>query len=158
MSVLDFLRFNLVRFLLPLEYLVAKTERQQISWETTKIMVMLIRSVKWCYGSSPLQREAGLWRNKITVKSNGGEKEKLGMDFDGMMKVANYGWFGEGRIDWNTWTFSLSTSEQMLFNNNALFQSFTARWLQVKGVKKLYLALDGLRTLLQITSSTTESY
>jgi hypothetical protein len=22
------------------------------------------------------------------------------MDFKGMMKVANYGWFGEGRIDW----------------------------------------------------------
>ncbi|KAF8534805.1 hypothetical protein BDD12DRAFT_895038 [Trichophaea hybrida] len=136
MSVLDFLRFNLVRFLLPLEYLVANTERQQISWETTKIMVMLIRSAKWCYRASPLQREAGLWRKKITDKSNGGEKEKLGMDFEGMMKVANYGWFGEGRIDWNTWTFTPSTSEQMLFNNNALFQSFTARWLQVKGAKE----------------------
>ncbi|KAF8525023.1 hypothetical protein BDD12DRAFT_870892 [Trichophaea hybrida] len=127
MSVLDFLRFNLVRFLLPLEYLVANTERQQISWETTKIMVMLIRSAKWCYRASPLQREAGLWRKKITDKSNGGEKEKLGMDFEGMMK--------------------------MLFNNNALFQSFTARWLQVKGAKEVYLALDGLRSLLQRTAS-----
>ncbi|KAF8534656.1 hypothetical protein BDD12DRAFT_859300 [Trichophaea hybrida] len=120
MSVLDFLRFNLVRFLLPLEYLVAKTERQQISWETTKIMVMLIRSAKWCFRASPLQREAGLWRKKITVKSNGEEKEKLGMDFEGMMKVANYGWFGEGRIDWNTWTFTPSTSEQITSSHTGI--------------------------------------
>ncbi|KAF8534327.1 hypothetical protein BDD12DRAFT_860927 [Trichophaea hybrida] len=153
MSVLDFLRFNLVRFLLPLEYLVAKSEGQEIGWETTKIMVMLIRSAKWCYRASPLQREAGLWRKKITVKSNGEEKEKLGMDFEGMMKVANYGWFGEGRIDWNTWTFTPSTSERMLFNNNALFQSFTARWPQVKSAREVYLALDSLRSPLQKTSS-----
>ncbi|KAF8534216.1 hypothetical protein BDD12DRAFT_809543 [Trichophaea hybrida] len=103
--------------------------------------------------SISLQREAGLWRKKITVKSNGEEKEKLGMDFEGMMKVANYGWFGEGRIDWNTWTFTPSTSERMLFNNNALFQSFTARWPQVKSAREVYLALDSLRSPLQKTSS-----
>ncbi|KAF8532327.1 hypothetical protein BDD12DRAFT_810770 [Trichophaea hybrida] len=92
-----------------------------------------------------------VWYAKF--KSNGGEQEKLGMDFEGMMKVENYGWFGGGCIDWNTWTFTPSTSEQMVFNNDALFQSFTAWWPQVKSARQVYLALDILRSPLHRTSS-----
>ncbi|KAF8533345.1 hypothetical protein BDD12DRAFT_899492 [Trichophaea hybrida] len=153
MSVLDLLHLNLVRFLLPLEYLVANTERQQMSWETTKIMVMLIRSATLCYQASSLQRDAGLRNKNITDKSKGGEKETLGMDFEEMMKVANYGRFGEGRINWNNWAFTPSTSEQMLFNNNTPFQSLTAQELQVKGAKGVYLVHDGVQSLLQKTAS-----
>ncbi|KAF8534842.1 hypothetical protein BDD12DRAFT_858376, partial [Trichophaea hybrida] len=40
-----------------------------------------------------------------------------------------------------------------VFNNNALFQSFTARWPQVKCATEVYLALDSLRSPLQRTSS-----
>ena len=127
-----FLRYNANKYLYAIERILASTPGGSISYEHCKVISMLLESVKYCYDTSPLSREAGLWRDRYQVHNTGPFLQ--GMGLIQTVETSGYGWFLP-KIDWEQLIFSPELTKEIRYNDTALYDTYRKRWAAVKNIK-----------------------
>ena len=70
--VFEFLQYNCLWFILPFEMILRSTASgQHVSWEQTKVMVMLLRCLPSSFNTALLQDKSALWKSEVTDTSTG---------------------------------------------------------------------------------------
>ena len=59
-DVATFLEYNILRYVVLFEMIVGSTDRNHVPWESTKMMVMLLRCLRSAVGSGLLQDQPEL--------------------------------------------------------------------------------------------------
>ena len=90
-SYTTFLQYNANKFLYATERALASAPDGSLSYERAKVITMLLESAKYCYDTSPLAREAGLWRDRYQVHSAGRHIQGIGLKRT--IEESGYGWF-----------------------------------------------------------------
>ena len=111
--MLKFFRKNINRATTAFEYIYKLREKHFIDWEYTKLIIMLLRFLKFIYSSHLLRDEFALWWDR-RVRPNGKIYEDLG--FSTTIPRYGYGWFMD-KINWERYTFKADIAERTLFSN-----------------------------------------
>ena len=146
-NVFEFLQYNCLRFILPFETISRSTASgQHVSWEQTKLMVMLLRCLPSSFDSALLRDKYALWKSQVTDASTGNQKFGLGMEET--LEKFGFCWLLQGRIDWQRSRFAPTIAEKFIFNDRDLLKSYKARWGRVCTVQDTYLEVERLGRLL----------
>lgn len=105
----------------------AREERNRISWEYTKTMVMFLRCLRYCLSGYNLAREGALWWGKVEGRdeATGREVRRVGLGFVNTLIKYGYAWIETERVDWSTLTFRNEVTDRILFGNHVLKQAYT---------------------------------
>jgi hypothetical protein len=142
-SYITFLCYSANKFIYAIEWILATAPKGYVSYEHTKVLSMLLQSVKYCYDTSPLAREAGLWKDRYQVEKDGPFIQGMGLEHT--IKESGYGWFLP-KINWERLTFCPELTREVKYNDLALYDHYRKRWAAVKEVK------DDLKRIEQIGS------
>lgn len=146
-DVFDFLQYNCLRYIIPFEVIARSTISKDVPWESTKVMVMLLRCLRSAFTSGLLRDQSAIWKSVTTDRTTG--DRRVGMGFEETLEQFGFGWLLLGRVDWVHLTFDPALSESILFNDNALLKSYSARWGRVRTVKGTFLEVDQLAPVLR---------
>jgi hypothetical protein len=78
-SFATFLQYSANKYLYAIERILASTSDGSVSYEHCKVISMLLQCVKYCYDTSPLSQEAGLWRDRYQVNNAGPFIQGMGL-------------------------------------------------------------------------------
>jgi hypothetical protein len=134
-----FIRYNANKFLYAIERILASTADKSVSYEQCKVVSMLLECVKYCYDTSPLSREAGLWRDRYQAHNTGPQIQ--GMGLKQTVDKSGYGWLLP-KIDWEQLTFLPGLTKEIRYNDTALYDTYRKRWATVKDVKDAWKRLE----------------
>jgi hypothetical protein len=82
--------YNANKFLFAFEWILGQARDGYVSYEHSKVLAMLLHSVKYCYDSVNLQREPGLWKDSYQPEE--GKPPVQGMGFERTLQESGYGW------------------------------------------------------------------
>ena len=112
----------------------------EVTWEQTKSMIMFLRCLRYCTGSSVLAEDSSLWTGKI--ESENGAWHGLG--FGASMKKFGYAWM-RPLMDWKQLIFKEKYSRQIRFGNFSLALQYKARWESIRNIKTNYINIEACR-------------
>jgi len=151
-DVPSFLEYNTLRYVVPFEMIARSTDRNNVPWESTKMMVMLLRCLRSAFGSGLLRDQPELWKPASIAQNTQrrtGHRQLVGMGLGDSLARYGFAWLSVGLVDWKTLTFNPTIAEYVMFNNNKLLDSYKARWKQVHSIKNCFLEVDQLAGLLE---------
>ena len=146
-DITRFMEYNILRYVVPFEMIARSSDRNGVPWESTKMMVMLLRALRSTLKASLLQNESALWKSESVQQNN--QRRHIGMGLCDSLKKYGIGWLSVGLVDWNTLTFRPTVAEHVMFNDNRLFESYKARWKHVRNIKDSILEVDQLAEILK---------
>jgi hypothetical protein len=135
---LQFIQFNMNKFLAGFEYIWSQSSRDPVSWEHSKMMIMCLRLVKFSYGSHQLKAESALWWDRREL-GNGAVREGLGLSQT--LERYGYGWSLD-KFEWKNFLFQSNVTNLTLFGNVKMGEAYRARWREVKGLKDDFLLIE----------------
>ena len=114
------------------EHVLAVSGTEFVSFEWTKIMLMLLRTLRWCYSAQDIAREGGLsWDCKSITRSDGRPAYRQGMSLMQTMESHGFGWLLP-KFDVQDWMFRDDVTSEMLFANPAIEQAYGRRWQEIQ--------------------------
>ncbi len=143
-SFLNFLHLNINKFVTGFEYVLSQTDRDFVSWEQTKMMIVFLRMMKFSFGSHRLSAESALWWDRKEWP-NGRIREGLAMSQS--VSQYGYGWFAD-KFDWDKFTLKHSIKDLTLFGNIQMAEAYHVRWREIKDIKDDVLIIEHVTGLL----------
>ena len=144
---LNFLWRSADKFATGFEVVLARCQRELITWEQTKMMAMFLRCLRFVFGGHQIQRESSLWwsRRERSVGRPPEQRVWYGLGFCNTLLRYKYCWL-EPRFDWRRLSFLPLVTDHVLFGNSMLRGQYLRRGGQVQGffdaTRQLELALD----------------
>jgi hypothetical protein len=135
------------KFATGFEIILARSRRELVTWEQTKMMAMFLRCLRFVFGGHRLERESALWwsRRERSVGQPPIQRIWYGLGFCNTLPRYKYCWL-EPRFDWNQLTFRSNITDQVLFGNGMLRGQYLRRGGQVQDFfdasRQLDLALE----------------
>ena len=125
---LRFLHQTANKFAAGFEVVHALCARELVTWEQTKVMAMFLRCLRFVLGGHLLRRESALWwsRRQRHVGEPPRLREWVGLGFCNTLPRYGYCWI-EPRLDWQRLQFLPAVTDQVLFGNDILKQSYRRR-------------------------------
>jgi hypothetical protein len=152
---LNYLWRSADKFATGFEVVLARCQRELVTWEQTKIMAMFLRCLRFVFGGHRLQRESALWwsRRERTAGQPPQRYVWHGLGFCNTLPRHGYCWI-EPRIDWNQLVFKSSITDNILFGNSMLRKQYIRRGGQVQDFFDASRQLDlAMQWLLQYSSN-----
>jgi hypothetical protein len=107
----------------------------------TSVMVIGLRSLRFCYSSSLLPRESLLYKDRWEGVRNGRIVVKEGLGMKHTMERCGFGWFLP-KFDWTRWRLKTPHAENILVGNLLMHEEYRRRWRAVKDLRDAHIRLD----------------
>lgn len=103
------------------EVVRARSRREMVRWEDTKMMAMFLRCLRFVLGGYQLRRESAQWwsRGERTCGEPAKTSVWYRLGFSNSRPRYGYCWL-EPRMDWTRLQFQVEISDRVLFGNSAL--------------------------------------
>lgn len=140
---LNYLWRSADKFATGFEVIRARSRRDLVRWEETKMMAMFLRCLRFVFGGYELRRESALWwgRRERTFGEPEQTRVWYGLGFSNTLARYGYCWL-EPRMDWGRLQFRLEISDQVLFGNRTLQGQYMRRGQHVQGFLDLTQRLE----------------
>ncbi|KIV98358.1 uncharacterized protein PV09_09804 [Verruconis gallopava] len=144
---LDYLWRRADKFATGFEIVLARSNRELVTWEQTKMMAMFLRCLRFVFGGHMLERESALWWSRSEREATEGRERRVwyGLGFRNTLKRYGYCWL-EPRFDWKKLQFLEEVTDQVLFGNSTLRGQYLRRGGQAReffgAARQLELAMD----------------
>jgi hypothetical protein len=127
-TYLDYLWRNVNKFAAGFEIVHARSNKELVTWEQTKIMAMFLRCLRFAFGGHSIRRESALWwsRREFTTGQPLQKRTWYGLGFCNTLARYNYCWL-EPRVDWLHLIFKLNITDHVLFGNKELRGQYLQR-------------------------------
>lgn len=122
------------------EHVLAHTAKTYCLPETI-IMVVALRALRFCYGSSILPRESLLYKDRWSVIRGGKTVVKEGLGMKNSIELSGFGWF-EPKISWETWRLAAPHGENILVGNMLMHEEYKRRWRAVKDLRDVFIRFN----------------
>lgn len=139
-DLLSFLYAQINKYCFLFEYIRAHTAKTY-SLPETVIMVIALRALRFCYGSSILERETLLFRDcwqqihgqKVLIKEGLGMKKSI--------ERCGIGWFLP-KFNWALWRLAAPHGENVLVGNMLMHEEYKRRWRAVKDLRDVFVRFN----------------
>ena len=144
---LNYLWRNADKYATGFEIVLARSNREHVTWEQTKMMAVFLRCLRFVFGGHMLERESALWwsrRDRPPTEEREG-RTWYGLGFCNTLKRYGYCWL-EPRFDWKKVQFLEEVTDRVLFGNGTLRGQYLKRGGQVRdffgAIRQLELAIE----------------
>jgi hypothetical protein len=138
---LNFLWRSADKFATGFEVVLARCQRELVTWEQTKMMAMFLRCLRFVSGGHELRRESALWWSRRERPT----RAWYGLGFCNTLPRYKYCWL-EPRINWDRLAFKSEVTDEVLFGNSVLRGQYLRRGGRVRdffdATRQLELALE----------------
>lgn len=148
---LNYLWRSADKFATGFEIVLARSNREHVTWEQTKMMAVFLRCLRFVFGGHMLERESALWwsrRDRPATEEREG-RVWYGLGFCNTLKRYGYCWL-EPRFDWKKVQFLEEVTDRVLFGNGTLRGQYLRRGGQVRdffgAARQLELAMEWIDT------------
>lgn len=145
--VLHWLRWSINKFCVGFEMVYSHHDRNFVTWEHTRIMLMFLRCLQFSYSGGLIQKVGGCWqdtRYSPDATQPDGLRRVEGLGFRRTMERYGYAWFLD-KVDWETMTFRQPHAQYMMFNNPSMQAAYHARYSQIRDVRIDFIRVDKAR-------------
>ncbi len=157
-DTLQFLRAQINKYCFLFEHTLAATAKTH-SLPEFVMMVLGLRALRFCYGSSLLPAESLLYNDKWTKKKKKKKKKneaqgdnargdnaqgdvvKEGMGMKKSIQSCGIGWFLP-KIDWGTWRLLPPHNDNMLTRNLHVHDEYKRQWRAVRDLQDVWVRLN----------------
>jgi hypothetical protein len=139
-DLLSFLSAQINKYCFLFEHILAHTA-MTYSLPETIVMVTALRALRFCYGSSLLQRESLLYKDRWEQTRNRKQAVKEGLGMRDTMERCGLGWFLP-KFDWATWRLAPPHGENILVGNMLMHEEYKRRWRAVKDLRDVYIRFN----------------
>jgi hypothetical protein len=143
-ALLRWFRWNINKFCVGFEMVYSLNDRNFVTWEHTRIMLMFLRCLPFSYSGGLLERVSGCWRDvwfRPDPTQPDGLRRCEGLGFQQNMQQSGYGWFLD-KINWEMMVFRQPAAQYMQFNNPSLQAAYHARYSQVRDVREDFIQIS----------------
>ncbi|CAG9951817.1 unnamed protein product [Clonostachys rosea f. rosea IK726] len=144
-DIVSFLRATTNRYCILFELVKAQTG-PKYSLDETAVMIIALRSLRFCYTSGLLPLERVLWSDRSTA-GQGPDRGQAPVEAEGLgigrsMKLHGFGWWRPGKFDWEVTRFHKDVLERLMDIRDVHFRMWQAKgWL----TKHPIIANPGIR-------------
>ncbi|KAF6806870.1 hypothetical protein CPLU01_15855, partial [Colletotrichum plurivorum] len=144
-----FLRATVNRYCFLYEYTKSQT-MMKFSLPETLVMATALRGLRFSYGSSLIQKESVLWKDKWTTKHkvrgpNGVltevETEKEGLNLKASIDKYGFGWWAPQKFNWAFWRFFDAVADNLAIGNSILSGEYKRQWRVVRDLRDVQVRL-----------------
>jgi hypothetical protein len=135
------------KFATGFEVVLARCQRELVTWEQTKMMAMFLRCLRFVFGAHQLQRDPALWWSRRETSAGEPPRQRAwyGLGFCNTLPRYKYCWL-EPRVDWGRLAFRSHVTDHVLFGNGMLRGQYLRRGGLVRdffgATRQLELALE----------------
>ncbi|KFZ24910.1 hypothetical protein V502_00587 [Pseudogymnoascus sp. VKM F-4520 (FW-2644)] len=122
-----------------------KTSAKTYSLPETVVMVVALRALRFCYGSSLLRRESLLYKDRWEVRRGHKVIVKEGLGMRDSMERCGLGWFLP-KFNWSTWRLAPPHGENVLVGNMLMHEEYKRRWRAVKDLRDVFIRFNQAET------------
>jgi hypothetical protein len=139
-DLLGFLYAQINKYCFLFEYIRAHTAKTY-SLPETIVMVIALRALRFCYGSSILERETLLFRD--CWQQMRGQKAfiKEGLGMKKSIERCGIGWFLP-KFNWALWRLAAPHGENVLVGNMLMHEEYKRRWRAVKDLRDVFVRFN----------------
>jgi hypothetical protein len=139
-DVLAFLSAQVNKYCFLFEHTLAHAAKVY-SLPETMVMVVALRALRFCYGSSLLQRESLLYKDRWEKRSGQQVVVKEGLGFGDTMERCGLGWFLP-KFNWATRRLAAPHGDNILVGNLLMHTEYKRRWQAVKDLRDVYVRFN----------------
>ncbi|KFY09998.1 hypothetical protein V491_07848 [Pseudogymnoascus sp. VKM F-3775] len=139
-ELLDFLYAQINKYCFLFEHILAHTAKTY-SLPETVVMVVALRALRFCYGSSLLGRESLLYKDRWEVRRGQKVIVKEGLGMHESMERCGFGWFLP-KFNWSTWRLAAPHGENVLVGNLLMHEEYKRRWRAVKDLRDVFIRFN----------------
>jgi hypothetical protein len=139
-DLLNFLSAQINKHCFLFEHVLAHTARSY-SLPETIVMVVALRALRFCYGSSLIQRESLLYKDHWEQPRGQNLVVKEGLGMQGTMERCGLGWFIP-KFNWATWRFAPPHGNNILVGNMLMHNEYKRRWRAVKDLRDVFVRFN----------------
>ncbi|OBT54137.1 hypothetical protein VE04_06765, partial [Pseudogymnoascus sp. 24MN13] len=143
-ELLNFLYVQINKYCFLFEHILAHTAKTY-SLPETVVMVVALRALRFCYGSSLLRRESLLYKDRWEVKRRQKVIVKEGLRMRESMERCGLGWFLP-KFNWSTWRLAAPHGENVLVGNLLMHEEYKRRWRAVKDLRNVFIRFNQAET------------
>ena len=132
-----FLRAQINKYCFLFEHTLAHTARTY-SLPETMVMVIALRALRFCYGSSMLCRESLLYKDRWEQRRGQDLVVKEGLGMRETLEKCGIGWFLP-KFSWATRRLAQPHGENMLVGNLLMHAEYKRRWRAVKDLRDVFV-------------------
>ena len=139
-ELFGFLRAQINKYCFLFEHTLAHTARTY-SLPETMVMVIALRALRFCYGSSMLNRESLLYKDRWDQMRERGPVVKEGLGMQETMANCGLGWFLP-KINWVTRRVAQPHGDNILVGNLLMHAEYKRRWRAVKDLRDVSIRFN----------------
>lgn len=139
-ELLAFLYGQVNKYCFLFEHVLAHTARAY-SLPETAVMVIALRALRFSYGSSLLQRESLLYKDRWEKTQGHSVVIKEGLGMKGSMERHGLGWFLP-KFNWMIWRLAPPHGENILVGNILVHEEYKRRWRAVKDLRDVFVRFN----------------
>jgi hypothetical protein len=136
-DLLSFLYAQINKYCFLFEHTRAHTARSY-SLPETMMMVVALRALRFCYGSSLLQKELLLFKDRWEVTRGASLQVREGLGMRASMERSGLGWF-LSKFNWSTRRIAPPHSDNMLVGTVLLHAEYRRKWKAVKDLRDVFV-------------------
>ncbi|KAL2172947.1 uncharacterized protein P884DRAFT_321262, partial [Thermothelomyces heterothallicus CBS 202.75] len=113
----------------------------------TVLMVIVLRGLRYCYGSNAIFKEPLLYGDQWTQREWAPpeprfvERQRTGLSMSRSIQQHSFGWWRPGLFQWEFWRFRGPITRRLLVGNLLLYTEYTRRWRAVRNVRNVQIQL-----------------
>ncbi|KAK4441882.1 hypothetical protein QBC34DRAFT_314276, partial [Podospora aff. communis PSN243] len=147
-DMMDFLKAQCNRHCFLFEHISTRTSLM-FSLAETVVMVIALRCLRYCYGSSAMYREPLLFGDEWTQKewtpqevgAGLAERRRMGLAMCRSMVQHGFGWWKPGLFQWEMWRFKSPVTRMLLVGNLLVHAQYRRRWRAVRDVQNINVSM-----------------
>jgi hypothetical protein len=139
-TLLKFLSAQINKYCFLFEHTLAHAARTY-SLPETMVMVVALRALRFCYGSSLLPAELLLYKNRWEQRRGADVVVKEGMGMQETMERCGLGWFLP-KFHWATRRLAPPHGDNMLVGNLLMHAEYKRRWQAVKDLRDVFVRFN----------------
>ncbi|PVH96290.1 hypothetical protein DM02DRAFT_687910 [Periconia macrospinosa] len=139
-ELFGFLRAQINKYCFLFEHTLAHTARTY-SLPETMVMVIALRALRFCYGSSMLYRESLLYKDRWEQRRGQGLVVKEGLGMRETLEKCGIGWFLP-KFSWPTRRLAQPHGDNMLVGNLLMHAEYKRRWRAVKDLRDVFVRFN----------------
>ncbi|CAG9952093.1 unnamed protein product [Clonostachys rosea f. rosea IK726] len=143
-DIVSFLRATTNRYCILFELVKAQTG-PKYSLDETAVMIIALRSLRFCYTSGLLPLERVLWSDRSTPARAQIEGrppvEAEGLGIGRSMKLHGFGWWRPGKFDWEVTRFHKDVLERLMVGTELLRNDYKRQWHAFQDIRDVHFRM-----------------
>jgi hypothetical protein len=139
-ELLSFLSAQINKYCFLFEHTLAHAARTY-SLPETMVMVVALRALRFCYGSSLLPAESLLYKDRWEQRRGADVVVKEGMGMQDTIERCGIGWFLP-KFNWATRRLAPPHGENLLVGNLLMHAEYKRRWQAVKDLRDVFVRFN----------------